>query len=294
MTLLDGMPPTSYPDQFRDYLVQLGYRKTSVQMLPGCVNSFLAYHPQTDLPMITSSHIHQFYDWLQVRPNQRKAGGLSETYISHHVYALRVFFNWLEMSGQIQTNPISVLQFKRPKANTRQPLSQGEIAQLFAAASTLQEMALLHLFYSCGLRRSEGAALNLRDVHFGAQLLYVRAGKGAKRRVVPMTPKVSQALESYYLQERVNQEQVQDTEAFMLNRIGKRLDGDGHNRLLKTILARTAISQGITLHHLRHSIATHLLASGLPIEKVRDFLGHRHLESTQLYAKVHPNQLTKL
>ncbi|HSH64627.1 MAG TPA: tyrosine-type recombinase/integrase [Bacteroidia bacterium] len=50
----------------------------------------------------------------------------------------------------------------------------------------------------------------------------------------------------------------------------------------------------ISLHHLRHSIATHLLENGLTIEFVRDFLGHTHLEATQLYAKVVPGQLKKL
>jgi integrase/recombinase XerD len=70
--------------------------------------------------------------------------------------------------------------------------------------------------------------------------------------------------------------------------------GDGYNKLLKTILQRTELNQEITLHHLRHSIATHLLESGLEIEKVRDFLGHGFLETTQIYAKVYPNQLKRL
>ena len=62
--------------------------------------------------------------------------------------------------------------------------------------------------------------------------------------------------------------------------------GQSYNLLLKSLLVRAEITKEITLHSLRHSIATHLLESGLSIEKVRDFLGHKNLESTQIYARL--------
>ena len=78
-----------------------------------------------------------------------------------------------------------------------------------------------------------------------------------------------------------------NTDAFMLNNWGERMQGDTYNKTLKQIIARTTITkEKISLHHLRHSIATHLLENGLSIEYVRDFLGHKHLESTQIYVKV--------
>ncbi len=280
--------------EFRNYLNQIGYSKSSCYMLPECVKDFLGYHNATDTKELATGHINQFYEWLQIRPHKHKEGGLSEQYINHHVYALKVFFNWLEQTGQISYNPISVMKFKSPKGNPREPLTQEEIKALFEATESLKEKAVLHLFYSCGLRRSEGEALNIQDIHFKKQMLYVREGKGAKRRAVPMTEKVSKELESYYLNERIPLTKVKNTEAFILNRVGLRMRGDGYNKLLKILLQRTELNKGITLHHLRHSIATHLLESGLEIEKVRDFLGHGFLETTQIYAKVHPNQLKKL
>jgi integrase/recombinase XerD len=101
-------------------------------------------------------------------------------------------------------------------------------------------------------------------------------------------------LESYFLSERVKQKNAKDQEAFMLNKTGDRMRGDSYNKLLKTILQRTELNPEYTLHHLRHSIATHLLESGISIEFVRDFLGHSHLEATQIYAKVKQYQLKKL
>jgi len=277
--------------EFRDYLQQLGYSKSSVYMLPDCVKAFLDYNNITDIKEAGQQQIRAFYKWLQQRPHKRKEGALSEQYINHHIYALKVFFSWLEATGQITANPISTMKFKRPTPNPREPFTQDEIKALFHACQDIKETALLHLFYSCGLRRTEAVRLNTRDIHFKQQVLYVREGKGTKRRAVPMTIKVSQELETYYLEKRI-QPNSKDPDAFMLNQTGTRMSGDSYNRRLKEIAARTEIKREISLHYLRHSIATHLLENGLTIEYVRDFLGHSHLEATQVYAKV-PHYLIK-
>lgn len=275
---------------FKIYLQQLGYSKSSTNMLPACVLDFLKYTNTTEVKQINQEQIQSFYEYLQNRKHKRKDEALSETFINHNIYSLKVFLNWLEQTGQIKTNPISNLKFKRPKVNTREPLSQKEIQQLFESTINTKEIALLHLFYSCGLRRTEAENLNTSDIHFGKKLLYIREGKGAKRRVIPMNERVKKELEDYYNNER----KKINNEAFILNRTSERMRGDSYNRALKEIIKRSEIEKEITLHHLRHSIATHLLENGLSIEFVRDFLGHSHLEATQIYAKVFKHQLKKL
>lgn len=277
-------------EKYKIHLQQLGYGKSSVNMLPACVLDFLKYTNTTEAKQITQEQIQSYYEYLQNRPHKRKSTALSETFINHNIYALKVFFNWLEQTGQIKYNPISNLKFKRPKVNTREPLSKEEITKLFESATTAKETAVLHLFYSCGLRRTEAENLNTSDIHFGNSLLYVREGKGAKRRVIPINATVKKDLENYF----VNAREKINGDVFMFNRNKIRMKGEQYNRVLKTILQRAEINKEITLHHLRHSIATHLLENGLSIEFVRDFLGHSHLEATQIYAKVFNHQLKKL
>ena len=283
-------------NQFRDYLYQVGYGESTRETLPRLVGEFTLQQQITDISCVEQQKVKAFYAWLQIRPLKKRTGALSDMMIAYYVYALKTFFSWLEITEQIDYNPISGLKFKRAKSNSREPLTTNETADLFAAAATVKETALLHVFYSCGLRRSEGEALNSSDVHFKTQLLYVRAGKGAKRRVVPMTEKVTLDLEAYYLQERCNAQikTVKDTDAFLLNSTGSRMTGDQCNKLLKALLAKAAIDKEVTLHHLRHSIATHLLQSGMRMEYVRDFLGHYSLETTQIYAKPTAEQLKLL
>jgi integrase/recombinase XerD len=287
---------TSLIQAFAAWLYQAGYSETTRNMLPACVHDFLKQQQITDICYIEAPQVRDFYTWLPTRPLKRGSGALSEMMIHHYVYALKTFFGWLEITGQIHYNPISGMKFKKPEQNSRKPLNKEEVSRLFEAAESGKERALLHLFYSCGLRRSEGEALNIQDLRYKEHLLYVRSGKGAKRRVVPMTAAVAKDLETYWLQERCgySTQKIKDPEAFILNRTGTRMRGSAYNALFKLVAGRAGLSPDITLHHLRHSIATHLLQGGMNLEQVRDFLGHHCLETTQIYAKPTATQLKLL
>ena len=284
---------------FKNYLYQLAYCKQIQKTLPALVKEFLDQQQINNIRHIEQQQIKSFFIYLQHRPLKRGSGALSEGVIHYYVYALQSFFSWLEITQQTSYNPISAIKFKQPKKNSREPLSIEQINYLFEAANTLQYKVTLHLFYSCGLRRTEAQLLNIRDVHFRDQLLYVREGKGNKRRVIPMTAKVTTDLENYYRNERtyLKARNIQDESAFMLNRWGNRMSGESYGELLKTIIKKSIIchlSPVISLHHLRHSIATHLLQGGMGMEYVRDFLGHRFLDTTLIYAKVNAAQIRLL
>lgn len=277
--------------QFKLHLERLGYSKSSVLMLPSCVAEFLSEQKVNGLENIQPIQIQQHYKYLQERPNKRKAGGLSESHINHHIYSLKLFFKWLQASGKINSNPISGLEFPSPKTKPREILSIKEIKKLYKECKTYRERAILSIYYGCGLRRTEGIKLDVGDVHFRTSLLYVREGKGAKRRVVPMSEKVKNDLQNYAIKERKS---MPNETAFLVGQRGKRINPGVITGTLKNLLEKAQIEKEISLHSLRHSVATHLLKSGLSIENVRDFLGHSFLESTQIYAKVSKEQIHKL
>ena len=99
--------------------------------------------------------------------------------------------------GGITINPISMLSFPRPKTKPREILTQKEIKKVFEECVTYRERAVLSLCYGLGLRRSEAIKINIEDIHFKTSLVYVREGKGKKRRVIPMNPTVSKYLKIY-------------------------------------------------------------------------------------------------
>jgi integrase/recombinase XerD len=283
-----------YKEKFKIQLERLGYSKGSLNMLPACVAEFLQQLEAKGIYRIRDiepQHIQEHYEYLTQRPNKRKPGGLSSVMINHHIYAIRLFLNFLEQTGEITENPISGLIFPRPESKPREILTIKEIKQLYELSETFREKAIIGIFYGCGLRRSEGEALNIKDVSFKSSLLYVREGKGRKRRVVPINEKVMDDFKNYLYHER---SPTDKETAFICNNAGRRMRGDKLNNTVKELILKAGIQKEISLHNLRHSIATHLLDNGLSVEYVRDFLGHKHLESTQLYTRVKNKQIWNL
>lgn len=284
---------TKITSDFELYLNQLGYSKAVQKMLPRLLTEFL--HTTTKaIEEIEPIDILAYYEYIKNRPVKRirkaSAGTLSESSINHHIYTLKVFFNYQMEIGKIIINPMSLLSFPRPRTKPREILTQKEIKKVFEACITYRERAVLCLCYGLGLRRSEAIKIDVVDINFKTSLAYVREGKGKKRRVIPMNQTVSTYLKMYLESERKSVE----TKAFITSKAGLRTTGGNLNKTLKNIIDRTEITKTITLHGLRHSIATHLLQNGLSIEYVRDFLGHKHLETTQIYTRVKNRQLWNL
>ena len=188
------------------------------------------------------------------------------------------------------------MRFPTPPPSERAILSKAEIKVLYASCQEPVERLTLSLFYGCGLRASEGAKLNLKDINTQGKLLYVRQGKGRKRRVIPLTQKIVQHIESYVRQQRTLKvsrfTKGDNRSALALNRYGRRMQAGSYRKIFKDLLRQQEqIRQDVSLHSLRHSIATHLLADGMRLERVRDFLGHDCLETTQIYVRINPDQL---
>ncbi|NOQ26250.1 MAG: tyrosine-type recombinase/integrase [Bacteroidales bacterium] len=254
-----------------------------------------------DIKAVNSKEIAQHYKYLQQRTG--KAGKLSEKSIYTHMTAVQQLFSYLLRKGTIKTDPGSALKFPYPNNKSeRIILTQNEIQELYKVSENHQQRAILSLAYGCGLRSFELEAINIEDIKLRQGILIVPRGKGNKRRVVPISSRVIQDLENYYFKEREqlskgrNYEETQ--QAFMLHSRGGRMMKYTYNKYLKRIIERTgnqAIkSKNITIHNLRHSIATHLLEQGVKVEQVREFLGHSQLETTEIYTRVGQKQLQKL
>lgn len=294
-------------EQYLQYMSIAGYKQDARKHYGYAVSEFLHWLEANNIAEIADvspAEIKAYYEYLRIRPNKLYAGTLSEKTVFHRMSAIRVLFNYYEQTGMMSKNPMSGLIFPKPFYRRRESLKQGDIKELYEASKTMREKALLGMYYGCGLRKTEGVRLNANDIHHRERLLYVRAGKGDKRRVVPVSERVANDFYDYYHEERDGY--IKDAELlpdasgipFMLNARGGRMRGMVANRLLKEIVKRTGNKslkeKRICIHTLRHSIATHFLENGLSVEHVRDFLGHKKLETTQLYTHISEHQIQKL
>jgi len=280
-----------YIEDFTLYLQLVGYGEGAWNMFPRSLREYLHWIEQYNYPLheITKKELKHYYQYLEERPNER-GGILSEMTIAHYMYAIRIFYTYLEETKQINTNPFSSIELPKAEYNRRSALNRNEIQALYKAAETHRDKAILSLFYGCGLRRSEAEKLNVKDISFTSNILYVREGKGKKRREIPLNQKVKTDLENYYHKSRTQYLKQAGEPAFILGDKGRRMLGQTYVRHLQRLIQMTKdqslITRQVSPHYLRHSIATHLLENGLSVEKVRDFLGHKEIDTTEIYTHI--------
>jgi len=282
---------------FKQWLDILGYAESTVYNLPIHLQEFFNYLESKNINQlnhIQTNHVTDYYNYLKERPNQTRKGALSKGHLNKHQQALYKFREYLKQHNHKGIN----IHLKREEQNSKDSLNvltQIEIKQLFEATNysnkdakiRYRDKAILVCCYSCGLRRNELVHLDISDVIFDKQRLFVRQGKNYKERFVPINKHSSRILEEYIYDWRTEFYKYKETESLFINYRGNRLQGMSFANRLKGIIDATGNKnlqkRNITLHSLRHSIATHLLEQGADIEQISTFLGHASLESTQIY-----------
>jgi integrase/recombinase XerD len=241
---------------FTKHLENLGYSHGTILVAKRSITEFLEKNP--NYKVATKTTITDHYEYLKQRPNKTRPGNLSDSVVSMHMYSLRLFYDFLEQTGIIE-NPTTRTSFPKAKYNERAILTREEIKQLYEAAETMKEKTFLALFYGCGLRRSEAEKLNVQDIDIDSGLLYVREGKGRKRRVIPMSGKVKTDVENYITHERKFEIKLQHEESLMINGHGTRMTKSTYYKFFGRLLVKSGIEKSVSIHNLRHTIATHLL-----------------------------------
>jgi len=233
--------------------------------------------------------------------------GLSRRTIARKLSAVRGFFRFLHLEDRLPINPARAV--RAPKSEKRLPghLSRGEMDVIFrlaearAAENTLQgtrALLILELLYGSGLRLSELHGLNLEDLDTDRSQVKVR-GKGRKERIVPLTPRALQALGRYGPRRAeaaspCSEDPSRDSSALLRNARGGRLSRRSIQRSVRNVLEKAASHQGLSVHSLRHSFATHLLDAGADLMAVKELLGHVSLSTTQIYTHTSTERLKRV
>lgn len=287
-----------YVKNFAQWMQRLGYSErtniTSCQNLNQLIQWLNDQHIN-ELEQITAEKIKQYHQYLQQRNNQVRKGGLSSRTIEGHFTTLQRFAKYLQLCEHTS------LQVKGIEKSNHLPviytiLTQHEIQTLYEATDQspygYRDRAVLGIYYGCGLRLSEGLALELDDLDLKRHLLQVRKGKGNKERYVPMSKKISEDITEYihygrsWFLENAYPGYSKPTEKLLISRRGSPSKASGISKSLQVLCDKAGIDKIISPHDLRHSIATHLLQNGLPLEQIAQFLGHSTLESTQIYTHI--------
>jgi site-specific recombinase XerD len=168
---------------------------------------------------------------------------------------------------------------KRPK---KLPVVLGheQATRLIQCAANLKHRAVLLTLYSAGLRVSEALHLQVPDIDSKRMQLRVTHGKGNRQRLVPISPRLLEALRQYWKQVRP------PTYLFPGRANEVPLSPATVLRACKTAAREAGIQQRVSPHTLRHSYATGLLEAGVDLLTIGQLLGHKSFTSTLVYLHV--------
>lgn len=275
--------------EFTNYLITLGYSESVCYNCPNMVSQFLE-HVDRPIKKITKGDVTAFFDHLKSKKSERTQRILSNVHINGYVMALKRFSKFLFHMHSIDLT-VEHLSYLKVDTPEKQILSLQQIKLLFEVCDNtklgMRDKVMLALYYSCGLRRSEAIQVEIRDIDFTNNILFVRNGKGGKQRYVPFTESTHQILTQYIDvgRKRLNRRnRLRNT--LLISKNGDRLKPQALQLRLNILCKKAKIKQKVGLHTLRHSIATHLLIQNMSIYKISEFLGHSSLESTQIYTHI--------
>jgi integrase/recombinase XerC len=282
--------------RWRDWLaIERQFSDHTVTAYLGDVTAFLGFfaghrgHP-IRLRDLAEAGLADFRAWLA----RKTTAGATATSRARAVSALRNFFGWLDRSGILHNPRIGALTTPKLPRTAPKPLPVADAATLLDAAETfveepwigLRDRALFTLLYGCGLRISEGLALDRGALPLGDSLKVL--GKGRKERVVPVLPAVAEAIAAYAA--ACPYGGGKDAPLFVGAK-GKRLDPAIAQKAMRSLRHQLQLPDTATPHALRHSFATHVLGGGGDLRAIQELLGHASLSTTQRYTEVETEQL---
>lgn len=157
-------------------------------------------------------------------------------------------------------------------------LTENEVQRVFDEIGSVRDLAMFSVCYYRGLRASELRTIRRRDINLDERTIEIERLKGSFGGRYDLAGPELEALDAWLSDRACNQHP--DGHIFPISRV------QIFNLFQKYAKAAGIHSLKRHPHVLKHSIATHLLDRGLTITDVQDWLGHRDLQNTMIYAKV--------
>ena len=202
--------------------------------------------------------------------------------------ALRFFYiHVLKRGWSIAETP-----YPKKVRHLPQVLGQEEVARLIDAADSPFHRILPMTLYATGARRAEAAHLKVGDIDSQRMAVHIREGKGDKDRDVMLSPKLLEALRTYWRGLR-----RKPTESLFPGNSWHTSNRPVTTKVLWTACEKAAENAGLAHKHihphtLRHCFATHLLEAGADLRTIQILLGHRDLEVTTIYLHLSQRHLS--
>ncbi len=245
-----------------------------------------------DIAFIQSITLHDLYEFLAYTSSERLNNANSR---ARKVAALRSFFKYMNVKAKLlPDNPAKDLDSPKIPKSLPKYLTLDESRDLLShidGNDKLRDYAIITLFLNCGMRLSELAATNLKDIRDGKLTVI---GKGNKERVIYLNKACLNAIEAYVQNERPTEGiKPPHQQALFISRHKQRLSVKTIQALVKKHLKAAGLDDSkFSVHKLRHTAATLMYQHGhVDVRVLQEILGHTNLATTQIYTHLDSEQL---
>jgi site-specific recombinase XerD len=178
---------------------------------------------------------------------------------------------------------------KLPLAGSKQKLpvvlNRSEIQKMFEVTTNIKHKVVLTLLYYAGLRLNEVRNLRWQDIDFDREIIHIKQAKGGKERVVFLHNRLKELLLKFG---------IKKSGLVLISERGRKYNERTIQKIIKNVAKKAGIRKRVTPHVLRHSFATHLLEAGADIRYIQKLLGHKNLQTTQIYTHVANRDIKRL
>ena len=288
--------------KYNEAMMLRGYSKSTLHRRESDIRRFIGWCDERSLNhpnQITKPILERYQRYLYYDRQERNNRPLSPTSQSHYLTSVKQFFKYLTQQNYLLYNPASELVIIKQAASLPVVLSEDEIDRLIHQPDTtkpngVRDRAILELFYSTGLRRSELCNLTIHDLSLTRKTVHVRNGKGNKDRLIPVGQRALNWIEDYLNQVRDQLLIDIENDALFLNDYGDKFRDNKLGDKVKRFMVNAGIDVPGSCHLLRHAMATHMLENGAEIRYIQAMLGHANLSATQMYTHVSIRKLQEI
>ena len=281
-----------YLQEFKLYIeIEKNFSKHTVTAYSSDILSFLIWLDERSVEEVNYNLIREYLLYIQ-------QFNYSKTTTARKIASLRTFYRFLYREKVIEANP--ALGIHAPKKGKPLPefLTEQEIEKIFNGIKIdtpagYRNRAILELLYATGMRISELSNLNFENLNLEENEIKV-FGKGSKERIVLVSTRAKQFLESYIKNARYlifNQAKNEAQSPVFINKTGYRLQPQTVRQVIKDVVEKIELPKHVTPHVFRHSFATKLLENGADLRVVQELLGHSSISNTQIYTHVSMERL---
>jgi len=262
---------------FQDKLIIENYSEQTIRNYVSSLKLFLEYISRLNIKEVTDKEIQDYLYFCKTNKNYSFSSMKQVIAAIRYLY-LKIFNKPVPKALNIELRKPSTL----PTV-----LSPKEISKILQVTKNIKHKAILLLIYSAGLRLGELLNLKICDIDPESMKIHVRQSKGKKDRYIMLSENMLKLLRDYY--------KIYKPKEFVVEGLnGGKYSPKSVQSLFKRALKKAGIKKKASVHTLRHSFATHLLDEGTDIRYIQELLGHKRLETTQIYTHVSSYSINKI